>query len=117
MQFEAVLKKRFNIWYCFTGYKPFKVTHASDNFDRLYELAVELIKRGHAYICHMKSEDIKGFNPPDSPWRDRPIEESLQLFEVRISYNYYFLKCFYDLYVQLDMCFSQLCRKKIYEVA
>ncbi|XP_076079718.1 glutamine--tRNA ligase-like [Mytilus galloprovincialis] len=63
------------------GYKPFKVTHASDNFDRLYELAVELIKRGHAYICHMKSEDIKGFNPPDSPWRDRPIEESLQLFE------------------------------------
>ncbi|XP_071162421.1 glutamine--tRNA ligase-like isoform X2 [Mytilus edulis] len=63
------------------GYKPFKVTHASDNFDRLYELAVELIKRGHAYICHMKSEDIKGFSPPDSPWRDRPIEESLQLFE------------------------------------
>ncbi|KAL4227109.1 putative glutamine--tRNA ligase [Mactra antiquata] len=63
------------------GYKPWKVTHASDNFDKLYGYAVELIKRGHAYICHMRSEDIKGFNPPDSPWRDRPIEESLQLFE------------------------------------
>ncbi|XP_060606763.1 probable glutamine--tRNA ligase, partial [Ruditapes philippinarum] len=64
------------------GYKPWKVTHASDNFDKLYEYAVRLIMRGHAYVCHMRSEDIKGFNPPDSPWRDRPMEESLQLFEV-----------------------------------
>ncbi|XP_048738794.2 glutamine--tRNA ligase-like [Ostrea edulis] len=63
------------------GYKPFRVTHASDNFDKLYENAVELIKRGHAYVCHMKSEDLKGFDTPDSPWRDRPVEESLQLFE------------------------------------
>ncbi|KAL8558848.1 putative glutamine--tRNA ligase [Nucella lapillus] len=63
------------------GYKPFKVTHASDNFDKLYECAVELIKRGHAYICHQKAEELKGFNVADSPWRDRPIEESLQLFE------------------------------------
>ncbi|XP_052780975.1 glutamine--tRNA ligase-like [Mya arenaria] len=63
------------------GYKPWKITHASDNFDKLYGYAVELIRRGHAYVCHMRSEDIKGFNPPDSPWKDRPIEESLQLFE------------------------------------
>ncbi|KAL5013471.1 hypothetical protein ScPMuIL_007741 [Solemya velum] len=63
------------------GYKPWKVTHASDNFDKLYEFAVDLIKRGHAYICHMKAEELKGFNCPDSPWRDRPIEESLTLFE------------------------------------
>lgn len=63
------------------GYKPWKVTHASDNFQELYNLAVELIRRGHAYVCHMKAEDLKGFNVPDSPWRDRPIEESLQLFE------------------------------------
>lgn len=63
------------------GYKPFQVTHASDNFDKLYAYAVDLIKRGHAYVCHMKSEDLKGFDTPDSPWRDRPIEESLQLFE------------------------------------
>jgi hypothetical protein len=32
----------------------------------------------------MKADDLKGFNTPDSPWRDRPIEESLQLFEVSV---------------------------------
>uniref|UniRef100_A0A8C5RSY4 Glutaminyl-tRNA synthetase n=1 Tax=Laticauda laticaudata TaxID=8630 RepID=A0A8C5RSY4_LATLA len=63
------------------GYTPYAVTHASDYFDELYALAVDLIKRGHAYICHQKVEEIKGHNPPPSPWRDRPIEESLLLFE------------------------------------
>lgn len=38
--------------------------------------------RGHAYVCHQKVEEIKGHNPPPSPWRDRPAEESLLLFEV-----------------------------------
>ncbi|KAK6632385.1 hypothetical protein RUM44_007427 [Polyplax serrata] len=63
------------------GYKPYKITYSSDNFDRLYELAVELIKRGHAYVCHQKAEDIKGFNPPPSPWRNRSVAENLKLFE------------------------------------
>ncbi|MEE6502298.1 hypothetical protein FKM82_004468 [Ascaphus truei] len=63
------------------GYKPYAVTHASDNFGQLYEWAVELIRRGHAYVCHQRVEEIKGHNPPPSPWRDRPIEESLLLFE------------------------------------
>ncbi|XP_012939846.1 glutamine--tRNA ligase [Aplysia californica] len=63
------------------GYKPFKITYASDNFGKLYECAVELIKRGHAYVCHMPADMLKGFNPPDSPYRDRPVTESLQLFE------------------------------------
>ena len=72
---------RKNILYL-PGYKPWKVTHASDNFDKLYEYAVELIHRGHAYVCHMRADELKGFNSPDSPWRDRPMEESLQLFEV-----------------------------------
>ncbi|XP_044512898.1 glutamine--tRNA ligase [Gracilinanus agilis] len=63
------------------GYKPYKVTHASDYFDQLYAWAVELIHRGHAYVCHQHVEEIKGHNPPPSPWRDRPIEESLLLFE------------------------------------
>ncbi|XP_053576782.1 glutamine--tRNA ligase [Bombina bombina] len=63
------------------GYEPYAVTHASDNFDQLYEWAVELIRRGHAYVCHQKVDEIKGHNPPPSPWRDRPIEESLLLFE------------------------------------
>ncbi|NP_001079979.1 glutaminyl-tRNA synthetase 1 S homeolog [Xenopus laevis] len=63
------------------GYKPYAVTHASDNFNQLYEWAVELIRRGQAYVCHQKVEEIKGHNPPPSPWRDRPVEESLLLFE------------------------------------
>ncbi len=66
-----------------TGYKPYKITHSSDYFQELYDLAVELIKRNMAYVCHQKYEELKGHNPPSSPYRDRPIEESLQLFEVR----------------------------------
>ncbi|XP_011874554.1 PREDICTED: probable glutamine--tRNA ligase isoform X2 [Vollenhovia emeryi] len=62
------------------GYKPFAVTHSSDNFQQLYDWAVELVKKGLAYVCHQSSEEMKGFNPPPSPWRDRPIEESLLLF-------------------------------------
>lgn len=63
------------------GYKPYEVTHASDNFQQLYDLAVDLIRRGHAYVCHQKGEELKGHNPPPSPWRERPTEESLVLFE------------------------------------
>ncbi|XP_077181034.1 glutamine--tRNA ligase [Paroedura picta] len=63
------------------GYTPHAVTHASDYFDQLYAWAVELIQRGEAYVCHQKVEEIKGHNPPPSPWRDRPVEESLLLFE------------------------------------
>lgn len=33
------------------GYQPWKITHASDNFEILYECAVKLIKQGHAYVC------------------------------------------------------------------
>jgi len=63
------------------GYKPYKITHSSDNFQQLYEWAKLLINKGLAYVCHQKVEDIRGFNPPPSPWRDRPTSESLQLFE------------------------------------
>jgi len=63
------------------GYKPYQVTHSSDNFQQLYEWAVSLIKKDLAYVCHQQVEEIRGFNPPPSPWRDRPIAESLQLFE------------------------------------
>ncbi|KAI1280808.1 putative glutamine--tRNA ligase [Halotydeus destructor] len=63
------------------GFKPYKITHSSDNFDQLYKFAVDMIKKDLAYVCHQRAEDIKGFNPPPSPWRERPIEESLKLFE------------------------------------
>lgn len=63
------------------GYKPYKVTYSSDYFDQLYEYAVDLIKRDLAYVCHQKPHELRGFNPPPSPWRDRPVLESLTLFE------------------------------------
>ncbi|CAK7326604.1 unnamed protein product [Dovyalis caffra] len=65
------------------GWKPFKITYTSDYFQELYELAVELIRRGHAYIDHQTPEEIKEYREKkmNSPWRDRPIAESLKLFE------------------------------------
>ncbi|XP_066933052.1 glutamine--tRNA ligase-like [Clytia hemisphaerica] len=63
------------------GFKPYQITHASDNFDKLYEYAVRLIKNDLAYICHQQYKEIQGHNPPPSPWRERPISESLRLFE------------------------------------
>ncbi|KAL5471235.1 hypothetical protein EMCRGX_G029330 [Ephydatia muelleri] len=63
------------------GHKPYKITFASDYFPQLHAYAVELIKRGHAYVCHQGFEELKGIKPPPSPWRDRPIEDSLKLFE------------------------------------
>ncbi|XP_065673354.1 glutamine--tRNA ligase isoform X2 [Hydra vulgaris] len=63
------------------GFEPYQVTHASDYFDELYDYAVQLIKNELAYVCHQQYDEIKGHNPPPSPWRDRPVSESLQLFE------------------------------------
>jgi len=65
------------------GHKPAYVTHASDYFDKLYELAIELIKRGKAYVCHQQGEEIKKGRQDrtDSPWRNRTVEENLKLFD------------------------------------
>ncbi len=59
---------------------------ASDYFEKMYEYAVELIKKGLAYVCELTPEQFKEYRgdvntPARSPWRDRPIEESLDLFE------------------------------------
>lgn len=60
-----------------------QVTYSSDYFEHLYALAVELIKRGKAYVCHQKPDDIKLCRETntDSPWRDRSVEENLRLFQ------------------------------------
>lgn len=63
------------------GYTPYEITHSSDNFQQLYEWAVLLINKDLAYICHQKPEEVRGRDPPPSPWRERPRAESLQLFE------------------------------------
>ncbi|CAI5525052.1 unnamed protein product [Closterium sp. Naga37s-1] len=65
------------------GWKPFKITYSSDYFQELYDLAVQLIKSGHAYVDHQTAEEIKQYREKhlESPWRNRPVEESLKLFE------------------------------------
>ncbi|MBE6621485.1 MAG: glutamine--tRNA ligase/YqeY domain fusion protein [Ruminococcaceae bacterium] len=60
--------------------------YGSDYFDKDYEFAVELIKKGLAYVCELTAEQMEEYrgdltHPARSPWRDRPIEESLELFE------------------------------------
>ena len=57
----------------------------SDYFEKDYEYAVELIKKGLAYVCELTPEQFREYRgdvntPAVSPWRDRPVEESLDLF-------------------------------------
>ena len=60
--------------------------YASDYFEKLYSLAEELIKNGKAYVCTLSPEEFKEYRGvpgqagKPSPHRDRPIEESLDLF-------------------------------------
>ncbi|KAL0372632.1 UNVERIFIED_CONTAM: Glutamine--tRNA ligase, cytoplasmic [Sesamum calycinum] len=65
------------------GWEPFKITYTSNHFQQLYELAVELIRRGRAYVDHQTPDEIKEYREKkmNSPWRDRPTEESLKLFD------------------------------------
>ena len=69
------------------GFKWAHLYHASDYFQQLWDLAVELIKQGRAYVDEQTSEEIaaqKGTPTQpgvNSPYRDRPVEENLRLFE------------------------------------
>ena len=65
------------------GYKPFKVTYASDYFDDLYRIAVQLIKEGKAYVDDLPKAVISEYRTQkkDSPYRNRTVEENLKLFE------------------------------------
>ena len=61
--------------------------YASDYFDRLHEIAVMLIKDGKAYVDELSAEEVRTYRGTlkepgkNSPWRDRPVEENLRLFE------------------------------------
>lgn len=69
------------------GFKWDKELYASDYFDRMYECAVGLIKKGLAYVCDYSADEIRrtrgNLTTPgeNSPWRDRSVEENLRLFE------------------------------------
>ncbi len=60
---------------------------ASDYFDKMYEAAITLIKKGKAYVCDLSPEEIREYRGTlkepgkNSPYRDRSIEENLDLFE------------------------------------
>lgn len=41
------------------GFEPWKITYSSDYFDKLYDLAEELIKIGRGYVCHCTPEEVK----------------------------------------------------------
>jgi glutaminyl-tRNA synthetase len=84
------------------GNKAWKITHSSDYFQTLYELAVDLIRRGKAYVCHQTGPEIKASRDilkaahiaakdtgglkeiprgAGSPYRDTSVEENLAKFE------------------------------------
>ena len=60
---------------------------ASDYFDIMYEAAVKLIKKGKAYVCDLSPDEIREYRGTlsepgkNSPYRDRSVEENLELFE------------------------------------
>lgn len=60
---------------------------ASNYFDQMYEAAVNLIKKGKAYVCDLTADQIREYRGTltepgkNSPYRDRSVEENLQLFE------------------------------------
>lgn len=60
--------------------------YGSDYFEQTYEYAVELIKKGLAYVCELSADQFRDYrgdltHPAVSPYRDRPVEENLDLFE------------------------------------
>ncbi len=64
-----------------------RLFYASDYFERLYEYAVLLIKRGKAYVCDLSADEVREYRGTltepgqDSPYRNRSVEENLDLFE------------------------------------
>jgi glutaminyl-tRNA synthetase len=64
-----------------------RLFYASDYFDQLYEWAVQMIKAGKAYVCDLTAEQVREYRGSltepgkNSPYRDRSVEENLDLFE------------------------------------
>lgn len=69
------------------GFEWDKRLWASDYFDTMYEAAVELIKKGKAFVCNLTPDQIREYRGTltepgkESPYRDRSVEENLELFE------------------------------------
>ena len=69
------------------GYHWDNLYFASDYFEQLHDFAVELIGKGLAYVCELSAEEMREYRGTlteagrNSPWRDRSVEENLDLFE------------------------------------
>ncbi len=69
------------------GFQWSEITHTSDYFDQLHRFAIELIGKGLAYVDSLSAEQIKQYRGAlsepgrDSPFRERPVQENLDLFE------------------------------------
>ncbi len=90
--------------------------YGSDYFEKDYEYAVELIKKGLAYVCELTAEEFRDpkycgdlTHPAVSPYRDRPIEESLDLFE-RMK-NGEFPEGKYTLRAKIDLASGNFCMR------
>ncbi len=63
------------------------IYYGSDYFDKCYEFAVDLIKRGKAFVCDLSADEMREYRGTltepgkNSPYRDRSVEENLDLFE------------------------------------
>ncbi len=73
---------------CWLGTEPTGgVFYGSDYFDKCYEFAVKLIKDGKAYVCDLSADELREYRGTltepgkESPYRNRSIEENLDLFE------------------------------------
>ncbi len=90
--------------------------YGSDYFEADYKYAVDLIKKGLAYVCELTAEQFRDpaycgdvNHPAVSPWRDRPIEESLDLFE-RMK-NGEFPEGKYTLRAKIDLASGNFCMR------
>ncbi len=69
------------------GYHPKNVYFGSDYFEKTYDLAIQLIKKGLAYVCDLSQQEMSEYRGTltepgkNSPYRNRSVEENLQLFE------------------------------------
>ena len=69
------------------GFEWDELCHASDYFQQLYEYALHLIRTGKAYVEELTADEIRAYRGTltepgrESPWRDRPVEENLDLFQ------------------------------------
>lgn len=84
---EALFAKAMVEDIAWLGYTPDHIFYASDYFDRFYQLALDLIQKGLAYVDSLSPEDMRAYRGTlttpgkNSPYRDRDVQENMDLFQ------------------------------------